>query len=92
MSSLRIVFAAIALAQVAGLVVFVNTAGAELFAVAYSLDFVQNTWVLTALERWELATYTLIIPIFLLDVLIYMAIGGAQDERQRRARAVRRRP
>ncbi|WP_224332875.1 hypothetical protein [Haloprofundus halobius] len=83
MSWLRTLFVGIGVVQVIGLIVFLNTAGAEVFEVAYSLSYVQDTWVLEPLERFELVAYTLIVPIFFLDLLIYQAIGSIQTERER---------
>ena len=84
MSFVRIlVFAVLAIGHIALLVLILNTGIAELFAVAEPL--VAGTWAETVLDRWRTISYLLIVPIFLIDVLVYVLIGSIQREANDRA-------
>jgi hypothetical protein len=83
MSYVRIlVFAVLAIGNIAFLVLVLNTGVAELFTVAE--PFVAGTWAETVLDRWKIISYALIVPIFLIDVLVYVLIGTIQTERNER--------
>ncbi|RDZ39405.1 hypothetical protein C5B91_20140 [Haloferax sp. Atlit-10N] len=77
-----LVFVVIGLAQVAAFVVFLNTGVAELVQVAESLPYVTGTWVSTPLERIKSAAYLAIVPIFLIDIILYAIYSGHQQEKQ----------
>lgn len=88
MSFVRIlVFAVLGIGNVAFLVLFLNTGGAELFAVAEPM--VAGTFAETVLDRWRAIAYLLVVPIFLIDVLVYVLVGSIQRESADR-RVVRR--
>lgn len=83
MSYVRIlVFAVLAVGNIAFLVLLLNTGIAELFAVAEPL--VAGTFAETVLNRWKIVSYVLIVPIFLIDVFVYVLIGTVQTERNER--------
>lgn len=83
MSYVRIlVFAVLGVGHIALFVLILNTGIAELFTVAEPL--VAGTWAETVLDRWRTISYLLIVPIFLLDVLVYVLIGTIQTERNER--------
>ncbi|SFR34143.1 hypothetical protein [Halogeometricum limi] len=86
-----VIFVAIGVAQVVGLVVFLNTAGAEAFAVAESLPYVQNTWVSEPLEQIQFVSYTLLVPIFFIDLLVYLVVSSVTREKQQVAQMAARR-
>lgn len=88
---LRTVWFFAAIAQVGLLVLFLNTAAAPVFEIAYSMDAVVNGPFATVLDRYNFIGYTLIVPLLLLNVVAYMAIGPYQDERERRQQVIRRR-
>ncbi|MUV57222.1 hypothetical protein SAMN04487947_0435 [Halogeometricum rufum] len=81
-----VIFVAIGVAQVVGLILFLNTAGAEAFAVAESLPYVQNTWVWEPLQHIEYAVYILLVPIFFIDLLVYLVVSSVTREKQQVAR------
>lgn len=83
MSFVRIlVFAVIGIGNIAFLVLLLNTGIAELFTVAE--PFVAGTWAATVLDRWKILAYLLVVPMFLIDVLVYVLIGTIQTERNER--------
>ncbi|ELZ95007.1 hypothetical protein C440_08022 [Haloferax mucosum ATCC BAA-1512] len=77
-----LIFVAFGLAQVAAFVMFLNTAVAELVLVAESLPYVTETWVATPLQRIKSAAYLLVVPIFLLNIILYAIYSGHQEEKQ----------
>ena len=90
---LRFLFVVVGLVQVVGLVLFLNRVAAVFFQVAESMPFVQHTWVWGPLQQIEWVAYTLIVPIFIVDLVLYLAIASWRDEREQRQRAqVVRRP
>jgi len=77
-----LIFVAVGIVQIAGLVLFLNTAGAEVFHVAESMTFLQSTWVWGPIQNLETLSYFLIVPIFIVDYLVYAAIAGVTREKQ----------
>jgi hypothetical protein len=77
-----VVFIAMGLVQIGAFVMFLNTGIAELVHVAESLPYVTGTWVATPLSRIKSAAYLLIVPIFLVDLIVYAIFSGHQQEKQ----------
>ena len=88
---LRTVWFFAAIAQVGLLVLFLNTGAAPVFEAAYGLDYVVNGPWKVVLDRYRFIAYSLIVPLFLLNVVAYQMIGPYQDEREQRRQVVRRR-
>jgi len=86
----RTILVTIGLASVVVLMLFLNTVGAEMFAIAYDLEFVKNGPFYANLKQLETIAYSLIVPIFLIVLLAWQLFGPVQDERERDL--VRRRP
>ncbi|WP_396614084.1 hypothetical protein ACH9L7_20285 (plasmid) [Haloferax sp. S1W] len=86
MSPLVLIFVVVGLVQIAGLVLFLNTAAAELFLIAESLSFVQSTWVSGPIQNIKTLSYFLIVPIFIVDYLVYAVVAGVTREKQQMAK------
>lgn len=88
---LRTVWFFSALLQIGLLVLFLNTGAAPVFETAYSLPYVTNGPFAVVLDRYRFIGYSLIVPLFILNVVAYQIIGPYQDEREQRQTVVRRR-